>query len=245
MIRAVIFDLGDTLMYALEPWQGIFSRAARALSDHLCASGLGIDCDTFDADFLERLNRYYAERDHSLAEPTVMNVLADLLFELGLKDAPADLMREALDKFYAITQLNWRLEDAAPETLATLQNSGLRLGLVSNAGDEPDVLRLVDNFGISNYFEFVLTSASVGFRKPHPVIFTQALAHWNFLPDEVAMVGVRLEADVLGAGQLGIYTVLVKRHANKLSSDSIHPDAVVETLSDLPALFGSLSRFSV
>ncbi len=97
--------------------------------------------------------------------------------------------------------------------LAALQAKGIRLGLVSNAGDSQDVFQLVEKFEIRRYFDFILTSADCGYRKPHPAIFKLALAHWGYMPDEVAMVGDKLEADVHGARPLGIYAIWIKRRA--------------------------------
>lgn len=240
MIRAILFDLGDTLMYSRSPWGPFFERAARSLSDALCASGLNLDCENFDNDFLLRLDQYYSERDRSLAEPSVMSLLREQLAEQGERELPENQLRAALDKFYAITEENWALEEDALPTLQVLQKDGLRLGLISNAGDEWDVQQLVDKFGIGQYFDFIVTSAACGYRKPHPYIFEMALSQWGCLPDEVAMVGDRLDADVGGAKPLGIYTLLVRRRARKLYSDSLKPDASVDTLAEIPALVAKL-----
>ena len=59
-------------------------------------------------------------------------------------------------------------------------------------------------------------------------------------PDEVAMVGDRLDADVGGARPLGIYAIWIKRRAKKLTPVSILPDATVENLVDIPPLLINL-----
>ena len=242
IIQAILFDLGDTLMYSPDPWPAIFERAARELSDVLCASGIDVDCETFNTDFLQRLDQYYVEREHNLVEITTMTILQDLLVEQGQTDLPENLLRQALDEFYRITEQNWHLDAEAEETLATLQNSGARLGLVSNAGDDKDVRQLVEKFGIGKYFEFILTSAACGYRKPHPFIFEQALENWGYLPDEIAMVGDRLDADIGGARPLGIYSIWSRRYAKKLTPIITAPDAIVDSLSEIPQLVLNLSK---
>jgi putative hydrolase of the HAD superfamily len=242
VIQAVLFDLGDTLMFSPDPWPALFERAGRELSDVLCASGVIVDCDTFHNDFLQRLDQYYVEREHNLVETTTMTILQDLLIEKGQKKLPENLLRHALDEYYRITEQNWHLDDEAEETLATLQNSGAKLGLVSNAGDDKDVHQLVEKFGIGKYFEFILTSAACGYRKPHPFIFEQALDNWGYLPDEIAMVGDRLDADIGGARPLGIYTIWTKRYAKKLSPIITAPDATVGSLSEIPQLVLNLTQ---
>ncbi|MCX6080028.1 MAG: HAD family hydrolase [Chloroflexi bacterium] len=236
IIQAILFDLGDTLMYSPDPWAPVFEHAGHKLSFVLCSNGLQIDCETFHLDFLQRLDQYYADRDRNLIETTTMTVLQELLTEKGHPGVPEKLLRIALDEFYAATQQNWHLENDAIATLVTLQNSGFHLGLVSNAGDERDVLQQVDKFGIRPYFDFILTSAACGYRKPHPHIFGLALDQWGYLPDEIAMVGDRLDADISGARPLGIYTIWIKRRAKKLFSANAAPDATIESLSEIPPL---------
>ena len=109
-IQAVLFDLGETLMYSLNPWPPIFDRAGRELSDALCASSVNVDCDTFHIDFRQRLEEYYADRERNLFETSTMVVLRELLAEKGHHNVSRKILREALDQFYAVTQQNWALE---------------------------------------------------------------------------------------------------------------------------------------
>jgi putative hydrolase of the HAD superfamily len=241
-IQAVLFDLGETLMYSLNPWPPVYDRAGRELSDALCASNVDVDCDTFHSDFRQRLDEYYVERERNLFETSTIAVLRELLAEKGFHTVSEEILRNALDNFYGVTQQNWALENDAISTLETLQDSGFHLGLVSNAGDTRDVFQLIENFGIEQYFDFVITSAACGYRKPHPRIFEFALAHWGYMPDEIAMVGDRLDADVHGAQPLGIFTIWITRRAKKLDPHLIKPDYSVDTLGEIPPLLLNLSK---
>jgi len=239
IIRAVIFDLGDTLMYSPDPWPPIFERAGIKLSDTLCASGIKINCETFYEDFLKRLDEYYLDRERNLMETSTLVILRQLLDENGHPELNEEILRLALDGFYAVTQQNWQLESDAIPVLENLLNHGFRLGLISNAGDDRDVSQLVDKFNIEHYFDFVLTSAACGYRKPHPHIFELALNSWKLMPDEIAMVGDRLDADIGGAGPLGFFTIWIKRRAKVISEHrrfNTNPDAIVETLEEIESI---------
>jgi len=241
IIRAILFDLGDTLMYSPEPWPPVYEQAGRNLANALCSSDIDIDCDTFHIEFRQRLDKYYTDREHNLVETSTLNVLQELLAEKGNHDVPETYLRAALDEFYTITQRNWLLENDAITTLETLQNNGLHIGLVSNAGDNRDVFQLVGKFDIEQYFDFILTSAACGYRKPHPRIFELALAHWGYMPDEIAMVGDRLDADIGGARPLGIYTIWIRRRAKIPARLHTNPDATVDNLEEIPHLFRNLT----
>jgi len=236
-IQAILFDLGDTLMYSPAPWPPVFESAGRKLASALCSSEVDIDCNTFHLEFRQRLDEYYAERERNLVETSTLTVLQELLAEKGQTNIPENQLRAALDEFYATTQQNWVLEDDAITTLTTLQNNGIHIGLISNAGDNRDVFQLMEKFGIEQYFDFILTSAACGYRKPHPRIFELALAHWGYLPDETAMVGDRLDADIGGARPLGIYTIWIRKRTRMKFPLPTTPDATVDNLIEIPPLF--------
>lgn len=241
-IRAVLFDLGGTLMYSRDPWEPIFERGYQALADSFCQQGIPLDCVELPKVVRYHLDRYFARRDEDLFETTYITVLRDLLAEKGHPNADTKTIRRALDAFYAHTQPNWILEEDALLTLRTLEAGGYRLGLVSNAGDNKDVFQLVDRFQIEPFFDFILTSAACSYRKPHPRIFELALAHWNIPAGEIAMVGDSLEADIHGAQELGIHGVWITRRVSRSAArHMIHPDAEVQTLHELPALFSRLA----
>jgi len=229
-------------MYPLAPWPPVFERAGRELVHALCTNNVNVDSDTFHIEFRQRLDEYYVERDRNLFETSTLLVLKELLAEKGHYNVSKTILRIALDRFYAVTQQNWALEDDAVPTLEILWKNGIHLGLVSNAGDTRDVIQLTEKFGIEQYFDFVITSAACGYRKPHPRIFELALEDWGYMPDEIAMVGDRLEADVRGAQPLGIYTIWITRRAKKPDFSSIKPDQSVSALSEIPPLLLNLQK---
>ena len=65
--------------------------------------------------------------------------------------------------------------------------------------------------GLAALLDAVVTSASVGVRKPGVAIFERALALAGARPDEAVHVGDSVEDDVAGARAAGIEPVLVRR----------------------------------
>lgn len=244
LIRAVIFDLGNTLMYPVAPdlWPEVIQRGNQALMEHLCELNLLDDCDDFVTEFNQRLHQYYNERDKQLVETSTFLVLKELLAEKGHADVPDFVIRESLDAHYAITQKNWQLEDDAIACLDALRGHNYKMGLLSNAGDHRDVLQLVERFGLSPYFEFILTSAGCGFRKPHYKIFQLALQKVNARGEDVVMVGDTLEADILGANRMGMYSIWITRRSEPVTDDTLpaRPRAIIKTLGELPELLTEL-----
>jgi len=241
-LRAVIFDLGGTLMYERASWETITVQADEALTNYLREQGMELNLSTFPREFRKRLSQYFRKREKDLLETTYSFVLRDLLTDKGYGDVEETVLRSALDRLFAITQTNWVLEEDTLPTLQKLEADGYRLGLVSNAGDDQDVQQLARRFDISQYFDFLLTSAACSYRKPHPRIFELALSNWYFLPSEAVMVGDNLDADIRGAKSAGLYAVWISRRAGQQNGDPlpVQPDASLSTLHELPALLDRL-----
>ena len=243
-LRGVIFDLGGTLMYERASWHGINEKADEALTTYLREHGVEVNLSTFPFEFRSRLDNYFKQREQDLLETTYSFVLRELLINKGYKNISDTLIRRALDRLFAVTQTNWALEEDTLPTLQKLEESGYRLGLISNAGDDRDVQQLAQGFGIARYFDFILTSAACSYRKPHPRIFELALSNWYFLPSEAAMVGDNLDADVHGAQSAGLYGIWLSRRSGEKTEEQlqVQPDASLSSLSELPA---SLDRLQV
>jgi len=82
-----------------------------------------------------------------------------------------------------------------------------KLHIITNGFEEVQHLKL-QNSGIKKYFSTVTTSEEVGLKKPHPVIFETALANAFVVSKNSIMIGDSLEADIIGAHNAGMHTML-------------------------------------
>lgn len=239
-LRHILFDLGGTLMHARSDWTPVHERADQALTESLGKHHIRLEAKQFRA----RLHEYYEQREKDFQETTYHFVLRELLTELGHAEVTEPVLRSALDAMYSVTQTNWQLEKDTLETLQNLRSNQYKLGIFSNAGDDKDVQQLVERFGVGKYFDFVLTSAACFYRKPHPRAFEIALARWNIAPQEAAMIGDSLEADVFGAKQVGMMAIWLTRRAQFSDEDvrRIKPDFSLRKLSEL---LPTLDRISI
>src|SRR5512139_1118659 len=128
-LRAVIFDLGGTLMYERASWHDITAQGDEALTKYLIKQGMELNLSTFPVEFRRRLGEYFSQREKDLLETTYTYVLLELLKDKGYGNAADDLVRKALDSLFAITQTNWIMEDDALPTLRKLEQDGYRMGL--------------------------------------------------------------------------------------------------------------------
>ncbi len=236
----ILFDLGNTLLYFDGVLEELLQVADRRLYEALVELGYPLE-PPFMAAFRANLRAYFVEREVDFHEGTVEQVLRATMRQVGCPEATGEHQKTALRAMYTVTQAHWRAEAEALPVLAELRRRGYRLGLISNAADLEDLRGLIVQNGLADCFEQVLISAEVGYRKPHPYIFRLALEHFGVPPNQVAMVGDTLGADVLGAQRAGMAAVWVTRRAQRPDNlalvGAIRPDRSIESLAELPGLF--------
>jgi len=245
-IKVVLFDLGRTILYPMHPWPEILFQADSALVNVFLDAGITSGDPLKPGEFQACLNSYYDQRNIDNLELTSLLVLKEFLTSKGYKNIPEYILRRALDAMYSVTQVNWYLEDDAHSSLTELSVLGYRLGLLSNASDDWDVQQLVDHWELRQHFDYILTSAAAGLRKPHPFMFQCALEFFAVNSSQVAMVGDTLTADIAGAENLGIYGIWLTRRALMPPDGDliIQPQAIISSLKELPLLLKDIKSDS-
>jgi putative hydrolase of the HAD superfamily len=99
--------------------------------------------------------------------------------------------------------------DEVPEVLASLRAEGLALGICSNW--DWDLAEAVEEAGLTDAVDVIVSSAWAGARKPHPRIFEHTLAKVGVPPSEVVFVGDTWGPDVVGPRAAGMTPVYLRR----------------------------------
>jgi len=204
VLKAVLFDWGDTLMeFAYDP-----ELVAAGHSAGLAAIGNGdlADVEALTEHFREHYEPFFWAPG-TIEEIEYPGLIRELLREFGL-----EVDDEALGRFLEAEHGAWeparRLAAHTHALLESLRERGLRLGLVSNAFDPGWLLhRDLEQMGLAERLDFAVFSSEVGVRKPHPQIFERALDALGVEPESTLFVGDRLYEDVRGASELGMTTV--------------------------------------
>ncbi len=108
-----------------------------------------------------------------------------------------------------------------------------RLAVVSNFDYTPTALDILERAGVADLFQTVVVSDEVGWRKPHPEIFSRALARLGVAPADALFVGDRADIDVVGAQRMGMPSVWVNRGGQALPAGIPPPDYEVRDLAEL------------
>lgn len=204
MLRAVLFDWGDTLMdfrYDEELMDVAFRAGLEALEREDLASA-----DDIRQHFREHFEPLFWVPG-TLEEIEYPGLIRQTLGHFGIEASEAELNR-FLEAEHAAWEPARVLGATTHALLESLRSRGLRLGLVSNAFDPAWLLhRDLEQMGLAERLDFAVFSSEVGKRKPHPEIFERALEALGVAPEETLFVGDRLFEDVRGASELGMATV--------------------------------------
>jgi putative hydrolase of the HAD superfamily len=201
VLRAVLFDWGDTLM-DFRYDEDLMDVAFRAGLDALERDDLA-PADEIRAHFRENFEPLFWVPGTIEYPGLIRQTLGHFAIEIS---------DEELGRFLEAEHAAWEparvLGSTTHALLESLRSRGLRLGLVSNAFDPAWLLhRDLEQMGIAERIDHAVFSSEVGKRKPHAEIFERALGALEVAPDEALFVGDRLYEDVRGAGEVGMTTV--------------------------------------
>ena len=96
----------------------------------------------------------------------------------------------------------------------------------------------MDIGGFVDGLEFVSGKTAHIVGKPSPEFFQLGIDSMQLPVDQVAMIGDDLESDVGGGQAAGLKGILVKTgkfRAAQLEQSAVNPDAILESIADLPA----------
>ena len=236
-LRAVIFDLGDTLwplQYETTVWprvrelmvedfvrlRGQTEHEAGESVDQLRSAIGRILADTFLGEGYDQLPfEHYVER---------------ALEKAGME---GDEIAPAVCQAFYMAEHRHESVTADSETVAMLSDirkRGLSLGLVSNTFSPGHFHQLALNrCGVAGLIDAPVYSTDMGFRKPDPRIYEHCLSLLDVAPDTALFVGDRLREDVRGPQSLGMKSVLYRRYRQEEPRDGIEPDFTADSPEDV------------
>lgn len=230
-VEAVLFDLFDTLLL-LEKDEDYYEHSLRRLHDFLIKNDISISFEDFKRVYFEVRDKLYAKVKESLEEPHFNVRVWRVLQQFGYSFDISNLIVVKGTNVFADEFMRYvRLDDDALDVLRKLFGK-YKLGLVSNFAIPECVWRLLDKFGLREFFDVVLVSAEVNKRKPSPKIFERALKILGVDASRVVFVGDTPELDVKGAKNAGVKAVLIERRPVE-EIVNVRPDRVIRSLRDL------------
>ncbi len=241
-IRAVLFDLGETLLnFGKVNTTRLFRQGARLSYDFLQSCGQPVG--NFN---------YYCWRNlialrirHWLSNITKKDfnslvLLRGIGTKKGIKLDRHQWRHFAWLWYEPLSKVS-KVEPETVDTLAALKNSGLKLGIVSNTFVNGSSLeKHLEQLGILDFFSVRVYSYEFDFRKPDARIFKAAAERIGEMLENILFVGDHINRDVKGAVKTGMKAVLKEAYTN---TGRKIPKGVwkISRLSELPTLIEKIN----
>ncbi len=241
-IKAVLFDLGETLLNfgRFSPTR-VFRQGARLSYDYLKSCGRSVGSFEFYC-----WSNLIALRIRHLISNIMKNDFnsTDLLRLLG-KRRGVTLDGQQLQHFawlwYEPLSKIATVEPKIKETLAALEKLGLKLGLLSNTFVNGRSLeKHLEQIGILDFFGVRMYSYEFDFRKPDTRIFTTAAERIGERVENIMYVGDRIDKDITPTLKIGMHPVLKAAYTN---AGKKLPEGArkITHISELPALIEKIN----
>jgi putative hydrolase of the HAD superfamily len=225
MIKAVIFDLDNTLLDFISMKESAVTSAVHAMIE----AGLDID----EENSYERILELYQETGWENQQ----------IFDIFLKEKTGEVdnkyLAAAIVSYRRAREATLRLYPDVQRTLNVLTKMGLKLAVVSDAPSREAWMRIY-YLNLHHAFDLVLTFDDVGERKPSPKGFEMALEKLGIKTDEALMIGDWPERDVVGASKLGIKTIYAK-YGDTFGTVESGADWDVENIYEVVGIIKSLN----
>ncbi len=124
------------------------------------------------------------------------------------------------------------------DVLTALKDGGFKTAILSNGS--PEMLNsAVENAGIAEVLDAVLSVEDVGIYKPDPSVYQMAVDHFDIAPAAVSFQSSNAW-DAAAAATFGFRVVWVNRFGQARERLPDQPDIEVDSLSHLPAIVGAV-----
>jgi len=235
MIKAIIFDLDNTLVDFMKMKDDAVNAAVKAMID----AGMRLSFEEAKA----KIYQIYKLEGIEFQE-VFDHFLKQSCGEINPKVLAAGIVayrkaREAALVLYPHVNM----------TMFELIKRGLKLAVLSDAPRKQAWLRLC-YLNLQHTFDVVVTFEDTGVRKPAAQPFRKVLELLKLQPQETLMVGDWPERDMTGASQIGIPTVYAKygdtyaRYDNAQQPVEVNADYTVEDINELLDIVDTLNEKS-
>lgn len=234
MIKAVIFDLDDTLCNTTDviedALESTFLQHLTHFSDKSVNDLVSINIKIF--------GNLIADPNVPLSSATI-RVWFEVFEYLQIKPSLKVILRLIE---YVRSEVNKRIRpiNGSLELLSYLKSKDIKIGVLTNGIFIDQASKLV-KLDLDNFIDYLVTSDMCAADKPNPKIFKYLLNKMNVSPNQTLMIGNDLIADIKGAHDIGMKTIYLKNgRLRNINTKLVKPDYIKTNYIDILQLLKKL-----
>lgn len=179
----------------------------------------------------------YEERMRKIAEAanTTYDKVYDTALEFYKQNRKGDIETA---KLLGVKKPSWNHEKETlyADTIQCLENLSrkYKIGIIANQSLGTE--QRLERYGLLRYIDLVVASAEEGVAKPDKKIFEIALEKSGCKAENAAMIGDRIDNDIVPGNLLGMYTIWVKQGFGQywnIKNEIEKADCTVNSLNEL------------
>ncbi len=209
-IRAIGFDLGDTLLYYRDTplnWVALYPDALAAVAKSCQAQPTATQIARAKEILTQHNTRVVPRSEEIPAEKIFASILE--AWELDSAQHGA----AAIESFFSFFQQRLSTYPETVSVLKTLRARGFSTGILTDVPygmPQSFVQRDIAGAGIAGLLDVLLTSVEAGVRKPEAAGYHELARRLGVAPNEILFVGNEPK-DVIGAKRAGAWAAFIDR----------------------------------
>ncbi|OGD54231.1 hypothetical protein A3K80_07835 [Candidatus Bathyarchaeota archaeon RBG_13_38_9] len=231
-IKALLFDLGGTLVHRNVDDHIADEVAVKDIADYMVSKGFSVDQESFLEKYWSHYRRLNEYRENFMIEIPMVVWLSELLYDVCGEHLDFKLLSKA-EKVI----VDARVESAIllPKTIEVLEelSSKYRLGIITNTSSGQVADRVLASLKLNRFFDYVIASSEIGVRKPYPGIFFYIVKEMFIRPEEALFIGDSIKHDIVGSNMVNMKSCLIGQKGLELSNISHKPDLSIMNLNEL------------
>jgi len=239
IIKAVLFDLGETLLHYGKVNVSSLIQQAAQLTYRFLQECNSLQEKTQNFRRYHRLTAFHVKWRYvcshlSHREFNGLTLLQHILRKMKIT-LTSDQLQELAWLWYKPAADLATMESNLHRHLQNLRDMSLDLAIISNTFSPAAVIdRHLQQLDLLRFFPLRQYSSVTIFRKPDRRIFQDTLQKLKLRSDQAVMVGDRIREDIRGAQKLGIKAVL--KHGINNQNKNVNNVPVIHSIAELPDL---------
>lgn len=226
MIRAIVFDFGQTLVDSADGFRSAEKEAQQKAFEALSPA----DREAFLAVYREIRSRFHGRSDFSRKR-----ILQALFDHYGRNPDAAPIDQWETEYWERVKEMTRFFPESVP--VLTALRGRYRLALITNAqGQTQTGMHRMGNYPeLIRFFEAVVVAGEGDVpAKPDPAPFRLCLGQLGVVPDEAVYVGDDWRIDILGSESVGMHPVWIQHRSLRRNWPA--PEKLVPVIDSLEGL---------
>jgi len=198
MVKAVFFDFWRTMFIPNISLNEYFEVRVRKLHETLSDFIPNVSLAVVRNSFWSIRRLCDSVRELKVEVPLSFEIKL-MLYHLEYYSFDDNLIKSLISSYMYPFVHCTRPRDELKSVLDIIHELNLRVGLISNVMSGRHIIEALQLWGLDDYFDAMIFSDEIGFRKPRPEIFRYALSMLDVDANDAVMIGDDFRADIEGA----------------------------------------------